>query len=84
MANRVLKLGIDFDGKRALSIEREFEKLVNLDFSGISSPTVDKTTLVDITSKKAEQILHRELSHSGLLQEDSSYSSRLIGSLIVN
>lgn len=82
VVNRVLKLGIDFEGRRALSIEREFEKLICSDCSGISS-TVEKATLAEMISTKAEQILHRELSHSGLLQEDSSYSSRLLGSLII-
>lgn len=83
VANRVLKLGIDFEGRRALSIEREFEKVISSNCQGINS-IVEKATLTEMISKKAEQILHRELSHSGLLQEDSSYSSRLIGSLIVN
>jgi hypothetical protein len=34
-------------------------------------------------SDKAASVLHRELTHSGLLQEGASYSARLLGCTVL-
>jgi len=77
---KIIPLGIDFNGKRSVKLESLADNLLVLK-PAKSGQVGDKAQIIDLLSGEAEQILYRELSHSGMLEEGASYSSRLLACL---
>lgn len=74
---KIVKLGLNTRGERSPYLERISQDLLRLQPSQAHhfKDTLQVGRLVNDT---ASELLHRELLYSGLLQEDASYSSRLL------
>lgn len=77
LAQRVISIGIDWDGQRSSQLEAYAADLLGI--IGNSGPNgLDAKQVRELLVNVAPEILHRELSHSGILQEGASYSTRLL------
>jgi len=74
---RVVRLGMNLDGERSPNIERAAANFLALKPRQIGPEQA--ASLKPAVSDRATGVLHRELAHSGLLQEGASYSARLLG-----
>lgn len=77
VVQRVLPIGIDWEGQRSPQLEALAGSLLDLGSMRRAAQThADRAK--ELLSTMASAILHRELNHSGLLPEGASYSSRLL------
>lgn len=74
---RLVRLGMNLDGERSSGTECVAEHLLALKPEQVEPKQAMR--LAPILSDAATGILHRELAHSGLLQNGASYSARLLG-----
>ena len=81
LVQRVVPIGINCDGQRSPQLETQAADLLAFASATPDSSACDLTRVKGLLVDAAPQILHRELVHSGLLSEGSSYSSRLIALL---
>lgn len=77
IAQRIVPIGINVSGERVKSLEQLVDRLQFLQSSSSIKP--DKQGEAAIACTGLQEILHRDLAHSGILQEGASYSSRLLG-----
>jgi SNF2 family DNA or RNA helicase len=82
VTQKIVKLGLNFSGERLVNLERASDKLLTATYQKTNSD-IDKRKVDEIISTTAEKLLNRELSHAGLLQEGVSYSSRLLGCVVI-
>jgi superfamily II DNA or RNA helicase len=79
---RLVRLAFSLDGTRSVALERQLR-----DMAGLMEPRNRADgTLVDVShllNGTASSALHRELVHSGLLGEGASYTSKLVGLVVV-
>jgi hypothetical protein len=73
---RVVRLGMNLDGERSSGIERASANFLAVKPRQIGPEQA--VALRPVVSDRATGVLHRELMHSGLLQEGASYSCRLL------
>ncbi|NOZ55515.1 MAG: hypothetical protein GXO73_01835 [Calditrichaeota bacterium] len=75
---RVIRLALDWKGNRSATLENAADRILQMQPG--NGQTGDQNTLHVLANDKATEILHRDLIHSGVLQDGASYSSRLLGS----
>lgn len=81
VAQKVMPIGIDWEGQRSPQLETQAGDLLSL--RGAASPGGQDTGRVkQLLTEAAPAILHRELTHSGTLQEGASYSSTLLACVV--
>lgn len=71
--HHIVKIGINFDGDRATWLERLEDKVLNM-----QTPTMmldQWRTLASTQKFRIQELLHRELSYSGIITEEVSYSA---------
>lgn len=74
---RILHLGITPEGQRSAYLERLSNDIFKVQQSN-TPREIDRSEVSNILNGKAGELLHREIQHSGLLQEGASYSSQLL------
>jgi len=79
---RVIRLALDWEGNRSAALESAAERILQLRPG--NGHAADQNTLHRLANDKASEILHRDLIHSGVLQDGASYSSRLLGCIAIN
>lgn len=73
----IISIAITEDGDRAPWLEKLGERLLGL--NGSRSGDIDKwQSLANIYKQKIREILHRELQYSGVIEENTTYSSTLL------
>lgn len=78
---KIIRIGVNSNGERSAYLERTTEDLFKISSSNsVSDLKLDQ--LNSLINASATTILHRELSHTGLLPEGSSYSSRVLVCLV--
>jgi len=76
VVQQIVPIGLDWEGQRSPQLEARSQDLIEL---GAASPAdTDGARIGDLLTSAAEEVLHRELNHSGLLPEGASYSNRLL------
>jgi ERCC4-related helicase len=79
---RILNLGITPEGHRSAYLERLSTDILKVQQSN-TAREIDRSEVSNILNGKAGELLHREIHHSGLLQEGASYSSQLLACIEV-
>jgi hypothetical protein len=74
---KVIRLGISEGGERSPYLERLSQELLRTRPSQ-TRRFQDKRQIGSLINSTAPELLHRELVYSGFLQDESSYSSRLL------
>lgn len=73
----LVRIGITKDGDRAQWLERLHEELLRLDAS--ESTVLEYWCGIAMAKKeRLQELLHRELNYSGLINEDTTYSANLL------
>jgi len=72
-SHHVVRIGINSDGSRAPWLERLEDKLLGL--QPPSAPTEQWKTLAADKKARLQELLHRELNYSGVINEEMSYSA---------
>jgi hypothetical protein len=80
---KVVRLGISEGGERSPYLERLSQELLRTRPSQTHS-FQDKGQIGSLINGTASELLHRELVYSGFLQEEASYSSRLLACIGVS
>jgi superfamily II DNA or RNA helicase len=77
VAQRTIPIGLNPSGERIKSLEQLIDRLQSLQPSlRIES---NRQGAIALEGAGLQEILHRDLAHSGILQEGISYSSKLLG-----
>lgn len=69
----VIKMGMNADGDRATWLERLDDKL--LEMQSPAAPAVQWKTLADSKKIRLQELLHRELMYSGIINDELSYAA---------
>jgi superfamily II DNA or RNA helicase len=77
---RIVSLGMTFEGERSPQLERLSKDLSSTRFVG-TNPHLERERIATLVNGKASEILHRELIFIGALPEGASYSSKLLACL---
>ena len=80
-AKRVIRLGLNWNGERVSMPEHDADELLTA--RPAPREKVDSARCLAVVSKKAPEVLHREILHAGLLQDGASYSTRLLACMAV-
>ncbi len=73
-SHHIVRIGMGIDGDRAPWLEHLDEKLLAMDAP--TSKTPDKWRMLAINKKlRLQELLHRELNYSGIINEEMSYSA---------
>ncbi len=81
---RIVRIGLNTAGERAIHIERMAQSLLELQSSSVASATIGAQDYSRLLGEDAPKILHREIEHSGALPEGSSYNALLLGAVVVS
>jgi hypothetical protein len=79
---QIVRLGLTPTGERSGHLERLSQNLLKTEVASGTS-TINRENLSELVSRTAAELLHRQLTYSGALQEGASYSSRLLACLEV-
>jgi superfamily II DNA or RNA helicase len=77
LSHHILRIGINEPGDRAPWIERLEDDLLRIGAPGLKIPG-DWQTLAIEKKQRLQELLHRELSYSGLIDQETSYSATLL------
>jgi len=80
---KVVRLGITEEGDRSPYLERLSQEILNTRPSQTHS-FQNKGQISDLINGTASELLHRELVYSGFLQDEASYTSRLLACIGVS
>jgi hypothetical protein len=79
---RIVTLGLRSAGERSVYLERMVKDILLLQ-PAQRNGHLDESQIATLLNEKATSMLHRELMHTGVLDEGSSYSSRLLACVVV-
>jgi hypothetical protein len=77
LTQRIIRLGISFNGERSIQLERLSNEILSFQIG--TRTTMQFNDLNHLVNKVANDMLHRELEHFGILTKDASFSKQLIG-----
>lgn len=75
-SHHIVRIGMNLDGDRAPWLERLDDKLLGM--RAPSAPAEKWKTLAANKKVRLQELLHRELSYSGIINEEMSYSATLL------
>lgn len=75
---KTIRIGLKSNGQRDAQIEHLIKDIIEIQTCSNSEGGISSANLQKIVKQNALEILHRELHHSGLLEEGASYTSQLL------
>jgi len=82
ISQEVRKIAVDDSGQRSEYLERMVDDFRSM-FASTHLDVKEQLNIGSVLDGRCQELLHRDLVHSGIVNEHTSYSTRLIGCVVV-